>query len=259
MRQIRLIVALSAILAAAILPFVRVAHAVPDMPPLDPADLALKDNPAEPGAAAMYLYREEDVDAHLPLRVFEDYFYRMKIFTEAGKKYGDIEIAYVKRYSDVRDIHGRTIHPDGTVIEFKGQVLDKVVLRVGDFREQVKSFSLPDVTPGSVIEYSFKVSINGFPDVVDWNVQDTLFTRHAHFGFEPYRGPNTAALRWRAYRLPNVEPRKQGDGSWTMDVSNMPGLPDEDFMEPRSELISWLQFFYSRTQFTANPKDYRKS
>jgi hypothetical protein len=256
MRQIRLIAVLSAILAAAILPLVRGAHAVPDMPPLDPADLALKDNPAEPGAAAMYLYREEYIDEKVIGRVYEEHLYRLKIFTDAGKKYGDVEIEYVKGYSDVRDIHGRTIHPDGTVIEFKGQVLDKTVRRIGDFREQVKSFSLPDVTPGSVIEYGFKYSINGLPTNEDWDVQGTLFTRHAHFGLQPYEGPTTAALRWRAYRLPNAEPRKQSDGSWTMDVSNIPGLPEEDYMEPRAELTSWLQFFYSRTQFTANPKDY---
>jgi hypothetical protein len=227
-----------------------------DLPPLNPADLALKDNPAEPGATAMYLYREEFVDEKVVGRVYEEHNYRLKIFTEAGKKYGDVEVEYVKGYSDVRDVHGRTIHPDGTVIEFKGQVLDKTILRVGDFKDQVKSFSLPDVTLGSVIEYGFKFSINGLPTGADWNVQDKLFTRHAHFGFQPYGGQTTASLRWRAYRLPNAEPHKQSDGSWALDLENIPGLADEEYMQPRTELISWLQFFYSRTQYTADPKDF---
>jgi hypothetical protein len=256
MRQIRLIAVLSAILAAAIVPFVRVAHAVPDMPPLDPADLALKDNPAEPGAAAMYLYREVFINEKVEGRVYEEDLDRIKIFTEAGKKYGDVEIEYVKGYSDVRDVHGRTIHPDGTIIEFKGQVLDKTIFRTGDFRDQVKSFSLPDVTPGSVIEYGFKYSINGLPPGADWHVQDRLFTRHAHFGFQPYGGATTASLRWRAYRLANAEPRKQSDGSWTLDLENIKGLPEEEFMQPRDELTSWLQFFYTRTVYTPDPKVY---
>src|SRR5579872_1258333 len=53
-----------------------------DWLPIDPADLALKDNPASPGAHAMILYRESSIDAKTS--TLSDYF-RVKIFTEEGK------------------------------------------------------------------------------------------------------------------------------------------------------------------------------
>src|SRR5208282_4139842 len=98
MRRTHRIAVWAAILAGAILPFVHVARATPDFPPLDPADLKLKDNPAEPGAVAMYLYREEYVDNKSSDEKNEVYNYRLKIFTEEGKKYANVEIAYLKGY-----------------------------------------------------------------------------------------------------------------------------------------------------------------
>ena len=41
----------------------RTSQAGDDWLPIPPADLALKDNPAQPGAHAMILYRESDMDS----------------------------------------------------------------------------------------------------------------------------------------------------------------------------------------------------
>src|SRR5579862_2494964 len=60
---------------------------------IDPADLALKDNPASPGAHAMILYRESAIDAKTS--TLSDYV-RIKIFTEEGKKSGDVRIPFNK-------------------------------------------------------------------------------------------------------------------------------------------------------------------
>jgi hypothetical protein len=62
-----------------------------DFPPLASEDLALKDNPASPGADAMILYRDNVVDA---TKVREggdsdEEFFRIKIFTKAGISHAD--------------------------------------------------------------------------------------------------------------------------------------------------------------------------
>jgi hypothetical protein len=252
MRRIHRIAIWAAILAGAILPFVHVARATPDFPPLDPADLKLKDNPGEPGAIAMYLYREEYVDNKSSDQKNEVYNYRLKIFTEEGKKYANVEIDYLKGYTSVGDIHGRTIHPDGTVINFNGEVLDKTVVKSGDFKIQEKAFLLPDVTPGSVIEYGYKVQFKVFDWGAQWDVGADLFTRQAHFIFRPFGQQTSSVLRWRVNRLPNVEPQKQKDGNWTLDLENIPGVANEEYTPPKEELTSWLQFYYARP-ITGNP------
>jgi len=93
------------------------------LPPLVPEELAMKDNPASPGSLAIVLFREEIVNSKDST---ETYYLRIKVFTEEGKKRANIEIPFVKGESDVRDIHARTIHPDGHVVDFGGQVIDNL-------------------------------------------------------------------------------------------------------------------------------------
>ena len=83
--------------------------------------LSLKDNPAEPGAAAMILYREEIINNKDFHDFYSEHFYRIKIFTDAGKKYADVEVALRQSYVDIKNIQGRTIHPDGKIIDFDGK------------------------------------------------------------------------------------------------------------------------------------------
>ena len=144
----------------------------------------MKDNPAEPGADAMILYREQIADG---TKASESIYCRIKVFTEEGKKYADIEIPFFKRSGDIREVQGRTIHPDGQAIEFDGKVLEKTVVKAGSIKELVKSITLPDVTPGSIIEYRYKIQRDtDYIYNVYWRVQQGLYTKHAHFLFKPY-------------------------------------------------------------------------
>ena len=74
--------------------------------PVPPEDLALKDNPKQPGADAMILYRESVIDARKANTdgdTVEDY-YRIKIFTQEGTKHAHIEIPFGKGWEDVNYI-----------------------------------------------------------------------------------------------------------------------------------------------------------
>ncbi len=233
------------------------ARAAADWPPIPPEDLALKDNPAQPGAPAMILYRESLINSKDWHDFYEIHYFRLKIFTEAGKKYSDIKLEYVKGYSDVSDIHARTVHPDGKVIEFDGAVLDKTLEKSGEVKFQAKEFSLPDVVPGSIIEYRYRVQrpewylLSGF-----WTVQGELFTRRGHFVYVPFARGTTASLMWKAWLLEGIEPYKQSDGSWALDVKDVPGVPEEEYMLPLSELRGWLEFYYTSELFPADPDKY---
>jgi len=76
-------------------------------------ELQMTADPKAPGAAAVYLYREETTADSLP---FHTYYERMKILTEKGKEPATIRIPYERGEFKVYDIKGRTIHSDGTVI-----------------------------------------------------------------------------------------------------------------------------------------------
>jgi hypothetical protein len=234
------------------------ARAASDRPPIAPEDLSLKDNPAEPGASAMILYHEEIISNKDLHDCYSEQFYRIKIFTEAGKKYADIELPYYKSIEEVRDVHGRTVHPDGTVIKFDGKILDRLLPKPGDLKVQAKTFVLPDVTPGSIIEYSYRVSLpEPYLAPGDWYVQAELFTSRAHFIYQTFARATTASLLWRSMHLDNVKaPDKRVDGSYVLDVENVPGLPEEDSMLPLPEVRGRIEFYYTTERHTADAKQY---
>ena len=108
-------------------------------------------DPAAPDAAAVYLFRQETSDDKLHIHSL---YARIKILTEKGKEYGDVEIPpYQGRTFSIRAVQGRTIHSDGTVIPFTGKPIEKLLIKRGNLRVMTKVFSLPDVQVGSIIEY----------------------------------------------------------------------------------------------------------
>src|SRR5215831_12651169 len=125
---------------------------VPDAwQPIPKDDLAMKDNPANPGSAAMILERQVFTDDE---KRVQTELIRIKVFTEAGRSYADVEIPYIVKSSSVEAIRGRTVRPDGTEIPFNGTIFDKTVARYKKFRYEAKAFTLPGVELGSVIEYA---------------------------------------------------------------------------------------------------------
>ena len=219
------------------------ALAKDDWPAPSPEELAMKDNPASPGAHAMILYREsisDDKDS------FETYYYRIKIFTEAGKKYADIEIPFFHGTGSVKDIRARTVHPDGKIMEWDGKVYEKLLVKAGGVKLQAKTFTLPEVQPGSIIEYKYRLQFDSLKLYnTHWNVQEDLFTRRAVFSLRPFIGDTAPGSYWRSFKLPQgTEPQKQKDSSMRLEVKDVAGLEEEENMPPASEERGRLEFFY---------------
>ena len=97
-----------------------------EWPPISKDELALADDPVNPGAAAVILHRDVVRD---DTQGTESEYWRIKILTDAGKKYGDIEITYLEKIARIESIRARTIRPDGTTAEFQGQILDRTALK----------------------------------------------------------------------------------------------------------------------------------
>lgn len=217
--------------------------------PINPADLALKDNPASPGSNAMILYREEAVDDS---HHFESEYFRIKIFTDAGKKSADVEIPYSRGMESVTDVRARTILPSGSVVDFSGKVYDKVIVKAGGVKIYEKTFSLPDVQPGCIIEYKYKVPFDpgSYFSVMKWDVQQDLYLREGKFTFVPlddFQQTGYQYFAWRTLFLPpTARPQKQGNGSFILSVHDIPGLADEPYSVPKDMLRSRVEFYYTQ-------------
>ena len=228
-------------------------------PPVDPADLALKDNPQSLGSHAMILEREVVIDD--PGRSASEYV-RIKIFDEEGKDYGNIEIPFQDSIQEVTEIQARTVKPDGSIVSFQGQVFDQDVVKYKKLKYRAKVFTLPEVQAGSVIEYKYKFRWSKDPDdqiknpgkynfalgfvysyrAAVWIVQSDLYLRHGHFVFRPFR---TAHLQVCArVRTDGEIPEEKPDGSYQMDVKDFPAFREETLMPPEDALRGRVDFFY---------------
>ena len=223
----------------------RSAPAGDDWQPIAPEDLALKDNPASPGAHAMILYRESMVDA-VQSSVSE--YVRIKIFTEQGRKEANVEIPFVKGFDDIQDVRARTIRPDGTVVNYEGKPFEKMVVKVSGYKVLAKTFTLPDVQPGCIIEYRYRDQSD--PRVYyseQWKVYGNLFTRLARFSIKPDKRSGSPVLMYRHYGLPpGATPQPQKDGSYTLELHDLHGIEEEPYMPPERALQGTVDFYYLR-------------
>src|SRR5215472_16512129 len=123
-----------------------------DWLPITQQDLDTKQVPDNPGADAIQLYYANNVDDSVGT---EFVYHRIKVLTESGKKYADVEIT-AGINNDIGNLKARTIHPDGSIVEFTGKPFDKTIFKGRGIKWNAKTFTMPDVTVGSIIEYKYK-------------------------------------------------------------------------------------------------------
>ncbi|HWC15788.1 MAG TPA: DUF3857 domain-containing protein [Terriglobales bacterium] len=225
------------------------AAAIEGVPPLSAEELKMTSEPQAPGAPAIILWRQVDRDdrgeaAH------ENNFVRIKILKEEGRKYADVEIPFFKSTgNNVVGIKGRTIKPDGSVAEYVGKVFDKSIVKAKGVKYMAKTFTLPEVQVGSVIEYSYTIDLSE-RYIIDshWILSDDLFTKTASFSLRPYTSDFIPVnVRWSWQGLPaGTEPPKEGpDHIVRLVAHNIPAFQTEDYMPPENELKSRVDFTYS--------------
>ncbi|MBO0726637.1 MAG: DUF3857 domain-containing protein, partial [Blastocatellia bacterium] len=125
--------------------------------PIDPAHVALKaaavEKDADAEAIFWEVYVKDEFEGPDPVKTFANYI-RIKIFSQRGvENHGKVDIIYFNR-GNVHDIAARTIKPDGSIVEMKKDaVFDREIVRLSGVKVKAKSFALPAVEPGSIVEY----------------------------------------------------------------------------------------------------------
>ncbi|MBZ5528261.1 MAG: DUF3857 domain-containing protein [Acidobacteriia bacterium] len=214
-----------------------------DWQPVDPAELKMTSEPLAPGAPAIILYRKverDDVGAR------ELNYARIKILSEEGRKYGDVEIPFFKGAGGIHGIKARTIRPDGQIINFDGKVYEKTVVKAKGVKYLAKTFSLPEVQVGSIIEYRYMADWEqGWVYDSRWILSEDLFTKKAVFSLKPHP---EFALRWSwGAGLPPGTPAPKDEGGYVrLESNNIPAFQVEDYMPPQDELKFRVNFIYSR-------------
>ncbi len=229
--------------------------------PVSPEELQMTQEPQAPGAAAIILFRQVDRD-DTGRTAHENNYFRIKILTEEGRKYADIEIPFFQDRGNVVNIHARTIRPDGSIANFDGRVFDKSIAKAKGLKYLAKTFTLPDVQVGSIIEYYYTIDLaENFVFDSHWILSNELFTKRARFSLKPYRAEyGTLNVRWSWQGLPpgTVEPKQGSDQVVRLEAMNIPAFQTEDFMPPENEMKARVDFIYSEEQFERDAAVYWK-
>jgi transglutaminase-like putative cysteine protease len=104
---------------------------------------------------------------------------RIKIFTDAGLKWAQVEIPFYQEggiFENVYEIEGYTYN-------YENGGYDKSAFNVANCKDEiidefwkVKKFAMPDVKAGSIIEYRYKVSSQYLFNLRDWSFQREIPT-----------------------------------------------------------------------------------
>lgn len=241
-----------------------VSHAQNLWRPVEPEELALKAPKVEKDADAEVLFW----DVHVSYELQSDYpqtvlmhYLRIKVFTERGRdQQSTVSIPYMGK-THISDISGHTIKPDGTVLDLKRDaVFDKDVIKAGGLKVKSKSFAMPGVEPGSIIEYRWKeVHSEQIANYLRLYFQRDIpveqVTYHlkplVHWAF-PY-GLRTASFQANPSRL-----IKESDGYYATSQTNVPAYRPEPDMPPEDQVRSWMLIYYSEDKKLEPEKYWRE-
>ena len=229
------------------------ADKLEDWLPITQQDLQMKGVPGSPDAPAVQLYysyyKDEDSD-------FIFVYRRIKILRESGKSYADAKIELEPNES-LKEMQARTIHPDGSIIEFKDQVFEKVVWKHRGRKMVVKSFTLPQATVGSILEFRYTINLPHAVDLISaWEIQGELYTVKGRFRFRAAQGLVEVPTMWEsgiphsqvAYTYLNqvdvTVPEKKNGSIMELVVENVPPFEAEEYMPPEFDYKPIVLFYY---------------
>jgi hypothetical protein len=237
-------------------------------------ELAMKELPGYPGVAAVALFREQITKDDLHVVQHYD---RIKVLTEEGKSYANIELRYVSTSGNnifestgddktLGEIAARTIHADGTVIPFTAKPYRKTMEKGGGVKYQALVFTLPDVEIGSILEYRYNTRINDNTyESPTWFIQGDLYLKSAHYMWLPTtrqlvdqkeRSINT--ITWfpilpdgakiERKETPSGGPNGSTQHSYELNVKDVPPQPREEFMPPIASYSYRVYFNFSASR-----------
>jgi hypothetical protein len=213
-----------------------------DWKPLDPSELGAASAAVEKDADAEALFWEVYIDDSQLYELSLKNYIRIKVFNERGRDaQSKIELRYYGR-QQIKDVAARVIKPDGTVVELKkDDVFDRTVVRASGAKEKAKSFALPGVEPGSIVEYRWRVVYpGGSADGLRLPFQRDIPVRNVAYYLKPFMG-----MRYRPVNMGDARFEKAKDGFYRMAMTNMPAFREEPRMPPEDAVRAWVFLYYS--------------
>ncbi len=175
------------------------------------------------------------------------YHMRAKILSPEGRGLADIEIPIERSISDLKTWWGRTILPDGKVLELPERALNQqTVASTSTFREVTLKAALPGVVPGAVIDYGYVVRGDGVFPITTVELEREWPVRLMRYRWVP------STYLPGAYTSTRVEGR---DVKFNVDrdsilitAQNLSPVKEEPYMPPEGEVRASVTLYYGSSE-----------
>jgi Domain of Unknown Function with PDB structure (DUF3857)/Transglutaminase-like superfamily len=225
------------------------AHPVGDVEwrPVTPEELAMKTPKVEPDADAEAIFWEVKIDDSSEDLSLQHYV-RVKIFNDRGReKYSKLDIPFTRK-TKIKDIAARVIKPDGLPVEItKQDIIEKEIIKAGGVKLKVKSFAIPNLEIGSIVEYRYRevVSEAGAAGM-HLKFQRDIPVQTLSYYYKPYskKDPN-----YQSFNFDDTKFVKDEKGFWVATRKNIAAFKEEPRMPPEDQVLPWMLLQSTRVSY----------
>ncbi len=212
-----------------------------DFPPITDAERALDAVPGQPGASAVVLFKKAELKFQDYPREISSYLkvdVRLKILSEEGKTYGEVEIPHSGFYR-LKGLKGRTVLADGRAVPLPGDAIFEE-RRSRSLKLFVTKLVFPAVEVGAILDYSYTVRWDHMYFLEPWYFQSEVPTRLSEI---VYVKPGKLSLKPWGVQSPGSQVLSESHRAAKGQVirlwsENLPGIPDEPYSLSFNDLSS---------------------
>ncbi|MBX7172558.1 MAG: DUF3857 and transglutaminase domain-containing protein [Pyrinomonadaceae bacterium] len=227
----------------ALLFFINVLADNPEWKPVTPVELAMKTPQVEPDSDVEAIFWEVRLDDKKGGNLSYNHYIRVKIFTERGReKYSKFDIPFTKG-KKIEDIAARVIKPDGSIIELNpNDIFEREIFKSKKFKIQAKSFAIPSIEVGVIVEYQYKETFKG-DSLNDERLplQRDIPVQRLTYYVRPYQN---LPVGFKFYNTQEFTFTPDTDNFYRGTVTNVPAFKEEDQMPPEDEARPWVLLKY---------------
>lgn len=220
-----------------------------DWRPISPAELSAKAPVVEADADAEAMFWEVRIDDSSSDDLSLRHYVRVKIFTERGReKYSKFDVPYTKGMK-IKELAARVIKADGTITEIgKEDIFEREIIKAGGIKVKAKSFAIPNIEPGVIVEYRYKETINDAgAKGMRLAFQRDIPIQNLSYYYKPY---NSQDPKYQSYNFNDTKFVKDQKGFWLAARKNVPSFKEEPRMPPEDMVRPWMLLTGSRLQIT---------
>ncbi|NNE65081.1 MAG: DUF3857 and transglutaminase domain-containing protein [Pyrinomonadaceae bacterium] len=219
--------------------------------PVTPSELAMDQPVVDKNADAEAIFWEVTLDDQNRTKLYLQHYVRVKIFTDRGReKFAKIDIQYDDDLK-IENVAARVTKPDGTKKEVHaGDIFDREIFKSNRYKVRAKSFAVPGLEPGSIVEYQYRERIKGDSLHEErLNFQRDIPIQSAKYYLRPYKGM-TIQPTFFNMKSTALKPDPSDKTFFVASVENMPAFEEEPYMPPRQALAPWVLVRYAEWHYS---------